>query len=41
MHNIDHKQINDTTPIMASRNRCYNSEFFKLNKTVFLNGGFS
>jgi len=36
MHNIDHKQINDTTPIMASGTDGYNSEFFKIDKTVFL-----
>ena len=32
MHNIDHKQINDTTPIMASGTDGYNSEFLKLIK---------
>ncbi|MDI3546324.1 MAG: hypothetical protein PWQ43_1765 [Rikenellaceae bacterium] len=35
IHNIDHNQINDTTPIMASGTDGYNSEFFKIDKTVF------
>lgn len=35
IHNIDHKQINDTTPFMSPGTDGYSSEFFKIDKEVF------